>query len=139
MAEVEVDVETGQVRVLRFVAAQDVGRALNPLAVEGQIQGAVAQGIGWALWEGYRYNPEGRLANPNLVDYPLATAYDLPPIETVLIETYPAEGPYGAKGVGEPPIIPAPAAVMNAVADALGVPVGELPLTPERVMRAMER
>jgi CO/xanthine dehydrogenase Mo-binding subunit len=139
IAEVEVDVETGQVRVLRFVAAQDVGRALNPLSVEGQIQGAVAQGIGWALWEGYRYNPEGRLTNPNLTDYPIATSYDLPPIETVLVETHPADGPYGAKGVGEPPIIPAPAAVMNAVADALGVPVGELPLTPERVVRAMER
>jgi len=137
IAEVEVDVETGQVKVVRFVAAQDVGRALNLMAVEGQIQGAVAQGIGWALWEGYRYDEQGHLANPNLLDYPIATAPDLPPIETVLVETHPAEGPYGAKGVGEPPIVPAPAAVMNAVADALGVPVGELPLTPERVVRAL--
>lgn len=139
IAEVEVDVETGQVKVVRFVAAQDVGRALNPTAVEGQIQGAVAQGIGWALWEGYRYDERGRLANPNLLDYPIATAHDLPPIETVLVETHPAGGPYGAKGVGEPPIVPAPAAVMNAVADALGVPVGELPLTPERVVRAWRK
>jgi len=139
VAEVEVDVETGQVRVLRLVAAQDVGKALNPLAVEGQIHGAVVQGLGWALWEGYRYTPEGYLANPNLTDYPVATALDLPPIETVLVENHPAPGPYGAKGVGEPPIVPAPAAVMNAVANALGKPTGELPLTPERVLRALER
>lgn len=137
IAEVEVDAETGQIGLRRLIAAQDVGCALNPLLIEGQMQGAVVQGAGLALWEGYRYDGAGHVLNPDLVDYRIATAEDVPPIETVLVEVENPEGPYGAKGVGEPPIIPTAAAIANAVADALGVRVTELPLTPERVLAAI--
>jgi xanthine dehydrogenase molybdenum-binding subunit len=137
IVDVDVEPETGKVRVLRYTAVQDVGRAIHPGQVEGQIQGAVAQGIGWALYEGYAYDERGRLLNANLLDYKMPTALDVPPIEAVLLE-YPYAGhPFGVRGVGEAPIVPPPAAIANAIYAATGARLTELPMTPERVLRGM--
>src|SRR5215211_180420 len=133
-AEVEVDPETGISRVVDFVVAQDVGFAVNPLAVEGQMQGGAVQGVGYALLEELVYE-EGRLANPNLALYKIPTALDAPNVRTIIVEAASEHGPYGAKGVGEPPVVMSSGAVANAVANAIGVPVRTLPLTPERVLR----
>jgi len=137
IATVEVDPETGRVRLLKLVAAQDVGRALNPTLVEGQIQGGATQSVGLALMEGYRYGEGEQLLNPDLLDNPIPTALDIPVIQTVLIEEPCTDGPYGAKGVGEPPIIPGAAAVANAIYAAVGARVTTLPITPERVLAAL--
>jgi len=137
VAEVAVDPETGQVFLTRLTAAQDVGKAINPLAVEGQIQGGVAQSVGLALWEEVMYDEENQVRNPGLLDYRMPTAEDVPMIETILLEVPGGDGPYGAKGVGEPPIISPVAAVANAVAAAIGTRIYELPITPERVWRAL--
>lgn len=134
--EVEVDRHTGQVRVLDYVAAHDVGRALNPTGVEGQIAGGVAMGLGAALGEELLYD-RGKPVNPAYLNYPLPRAADLPKIRTVLIEHPDPHGPYGAKSVGEISINPVAAAVANAVAHATGVRVRELPLTPEKVRPAI--
>ena len=115
------------------MCAQDVGKVLNPLGAEGQIQGGVVQSLGFALTEGLMYSDEGRLMNPSLLDYRKLTAADVPNIETIMVEVPAPAGPFGARGVGEPPIIPAPAAVANALEDATGVRLTVLPLTPERV------
>jgi CO/xanthine dehydrogenase Mo-binding subunit len=136
VADVEVDPETGQVRLLRYCAAQDVGRAINPLSVQGQVQGAVAQGIGMALSESLVFR-EGRVANAGFLDYKIPSALDLPEIETVLVEGPAEDGPFGAKGVGEPPIVPVPAAIANAIFNAVGVRVTSLPITPEKLRRAI--
>ena len=138
IATVEVDTETGKVTLLGLLAAQDVGRAINPTQVEGQMQGGAIQSIGLGLMEGYRYGDD-RLLNPNLLDYPIPTILDVPDVETVLVEEPCSDGPYGAKGVGEPPIIPGAAAVANAIYDAVGVRVTELPITPERVLAALRQ
>ncbi|MCK6450087.1 MAG: xanthine dehydrogenase family protein molybdopterin-binding subunit [Alphaproteobacteria bacterium] len=138
VADVEVDPATGQVTILRYTAFQDVGRAVNPPSVEGQIQGSAAQGLGWALTEGFDYDREGRLRNANLLDYRLPTALDLPPIEVVLIETPVPGVPYGLRGVGEVPIVPPAAAVANAIARAIGRRVTAMPMTPERVVAALK-
>lgn len=137
LAEVEVDKDTGVVKLLRYVVAQDAGKAINPMSVEGQIQGGAAQSIGYALLEEMVYDEHGRLRNPSLLDYRQATAVDLPDIETILIEVPAPYGPYGARGVGEPSIIPAPAVIANAIEDAVGVRIYETPLNPERVWRAL--
>jgi len=134
LARVEVDTETGEVTLRDFVVIQDVGRAINPLAVEGQMQGGSVQSLGMALTEGLLFDPaSGRLTNPSLLDYRKLTAADLPSIETIIVEVPSPAGPFGARGVGEPPIIPAPAAIANAVQDATGVRITELPISPERV------
>lgn len=138
VCDVEVDPETGQVTVLRYTAFQDVGKALNPTAVEGQIEGSVAQGLGWALTEGFDYDAKGRLRNASLLDYRMPTALDLPPIECVIIETPVPNVPYGVRGVGEVPIVPPAAAVANAIARAIGVRISHMPMTPERVLRALK-
>jgi CO/xanthine dehydrogenase Mo-binding subunit len=138
VAEVTVDPETGQVILTRLVTAQDVGKAINPLSVEGQMQGAAGQSAGMALWEEVLYDEEGRVLNPNLLDYHMPTSADLPWIETILVESTGGDVLYGAKGVGEPPIIPPVAAVANAVASAIGVRLFQLPITPERVWRALK-
>jgi CO/xanthine dehydrogenase Mo-binding subunit/CO/xanthine dehydrogenase FAD-binding subunit len=135
-AEVEVDPDTGRVRVVRYVAAHDVGRALNPLAVEGQIQGGVAMGIGAALQETMSYEG-GRLVQRSFLDYRIPLATDLPPIEVILIEPEDPGGPFGAKSVGEPGLVAAPPAIANAVAHATGVRFTELPITPDRVVAAL--
>src|SRR4029453_17195240 len=135
-AEVEVDPETGQTRVVDFVVAQDVGFAVNPTAVEGQMQGGAVQGVGCALLEELVYE-EGRLANPNLALYKIPTTLDAPNVRTIIVEAASEHGPYGAKGVGEPPVVMSSGAVANAVADGIGVPIRTLPLTPERIVRAV--
>ena len=138
IADVEVDPKTGGVRVLRYTALQDVGKAVHPGLVEGQIQGGVAQGIGWALWEGYRYDAEGRLQNRSFLDYKLPTALDLPMIDTQLVEAVPnADHAYGVRGVGETPIILPPAVLANAIYQAVGIRMRQLPLTPDRILQAL--
>lgn len=137
VATVEIDPETGRVHLIDLVAVQDVGKALNPLLVEGQIHGGAIQGMGLGLMEGYRYDDEGHLANANLLDYAIPTSRDVPQVQTALVEDPAPHGPYGAKGVGEPPIIPGAAAIANAIYDAIGVRVTQLPMTPERVFDAL--
>lgn len=137
IAEVEVDIETGFVKLVRLVATQDVGFAINPMSCEGQIQGGAVQGVGWALYEGIQYDHHG-VVNRSFLDYLLPTAMDAPSVEVGLIELSAPDGPFGAKGIGEPPIIPTLAAVANAIADATGVRITELPITPERILTAMQ-
>jgi CO/xanthine dehydrogenase Mo-binding subunit len=137
LARIEVDPETGELTLTDFVVVQDAGRAINPLGVEGQMQGGAVQSLGMALTEGLLYDDAGRLTNPSLLDYRKLTAADLPPIETIIVEVPSPAGPFGARGVGEPPIIPAPAAIANAIHDATGVRITELPLTPERIALAL--
>jgi CO/xanthine dehydrogenase Mo-binding subunit len=136
--DVEVDPETGKVTVLRFVAAQDVGKAIHPSYVEGQIQGGVTQGIGWALNEEYIYDKNGRLDNPGFLDYRVPVASDVPMIDAVLVEVPNPAHPYGAKGVGEVNICPPMAAIANAIADATGRRLTELPMSPPKVLAALE-
>jgi len=112
-----------------------VGRAIHPGQVEGQIQGAVAQGIGWALYEGYAYNDQGRMLNPNFLDYKMPTALDVPPIEVLIVESPWAGHPYGVRGVGEVPIVPRPRPSPTPSMPATGARLTELPMTPERVLR----
>lgn len=138
LAEVEVDRETGHLRVVQYAAFQDVGVAVDPPAVTAQVEGGIVMGLGTALSEEMLWTPEARLANPGLLDYRLPRIRDVPPISVELIEGSAGAGPFGAKGTGEPPIIPVPAAVANAVADATGTRVFEVPLTPERVARALK-
>jgi CO/xanthine dehydrogenase Mo-binding subunit len=136
--DVEVDPETGSVKILRWVAAQDAGRAIHPSYVEGQIQGGVAQGIGWALNEEYIYDPKGRLDNPGFLDYRCPVASDLPMIEAILVEVPNPAHPYGAKGVGEVNIVPPMAAVANAIENAIGRRLTNLPMSPPRIVEALE-
>jgi CO/xanthine dehydrogenase Mo-binding subunit len=138
VCDVEVDTDTGLVTVLRYTAFQDVGLALNPAAVEGQIEGSVVQGLGWALTEGFDYGSDGRLRNASLLDYRMPTALDVPKIDCVIVETPVPNVPYGVRGVGEVPIVPPAAAVANAIARATGVRVWHMPMTPERVLRALQ-
>ena len=137
MAKIEVDPDTGQTTIHDFVVVQDAGKAINPLGVEGQMQGGAVQSIGMALTEAMMYDKNGRLMNPSLLDYRKLTAADLPNIETIIVEVPAPAGPFGARGVGEPPIVPAPAALANAVHDATGVRLTELPLSPERIALAI--
>jgi 4-hydroxybenzoyl-CoA reductase alpha subunit len=135
--EVEVDSQTGQVRILKFVAAHDIGTAINPMASEGQIEGGVLQGIGYALMEEMVWD-DGVLLNPNFQDYKVPYIWDAPEMKTILIESNDPDGPFGAKGIGEAPLIPTAAAVANAVYDAIGVRVKELPITPEKILKYLK-
>ncbi len=137
-ADVEVDQETGKVRILAYAVAQDVGLAINPLSIEGQIQGAVTQGIGWALMENYIFE-KGVMQNATLLDYKMPTATDVPMIETLIVEVGSSKGVYGLRHAGEPPMIPVLAAVANAVYAATGVRFKELPLTPEVVLKGIKQ
>lgn len=136
LAEVEVDPATGQVRILRYVVAQDVGRAINPAAIMGQIEGGVAQGVGYALYEGLQLEG-GRCVNGDMESYRLPTALEAPPVEAVIFEVPSPHGPFGAKGAAEPPIVPVAAVIANAVADAVGRPFDTLPITPFAVLAAL--
>ena len=138
IAEVEVDPETGQVEVTDFVAAHDVGRAINPLATEGQIQGGVAQGLGWALMEDMKVE-KGRVTNPNFLDYVIPTALDVPEIEPILVEPVEPNGPYGAKGIGEPALNPVMSAVTNAIHNATGIRIKELPISAEMIAAELKK
>ena len=137
--DVEVDPETGKVTVLRFVAAQDVGRAIHPSYVEGQIQGGVVQGIGWALNEEYIYNAKGCMDNAGFLDYRVPVASDLPMIDVAYWwRCRTPISPYGAKGVGEVNICPPMAAIANAIEDAVGRRLTELPMSPPKLLAAIE-
>ena len=136
--DVEVDPETGRVEILRFVAAQDAGRAIHPSYVEGQIQGGVVQGIGWALNEEYIYDEDGRMSNPGFLDYRVPVASDVPMIEPIVVEVPNPNHPFGVKGVGEVSICPPMAAIANAVADAIGRRLQELPMSPPKVLEALD-
>ena len=137
IADVEVDPGTGKVTVLRYTAVQDVGTAIHPSYVEGQIQGGVAQGVGWAINEEYYYDEQGHLLNSSYLDYRMPTTLDLPMIETVLVEVPNPGHPYGVRGVGEVPIVPPLAAIANAVADATGHRFTALPLSPRRIVEEL--
>ncbi|NJO33436.1 MAG: molybdopterin-dependent oxidoreductase, partial [Rhodospirillales bacterium] len=138
IADVEVDPETGKATVVRYTAIQDAGRAIHPSYVEGQYQGGVAQGIGWALNEEYIYGDDGKLQNPGFLDYRVPVASDLPMIDTVIVEVPNPRHPYGVRGVGETPIVPPMAAIANAMADATGVRFTDLPMSPPRVLKALD-
>ncbi len=138
VCDVEVDPETGHVTILRYTAAQDVGKAIHPAYVEGQVQGGVAQGIGWALNEEYIFDNDGRMENAGFLDYRVPVASDLPMIDTILVEVANPRHPFGAKGVGEVPIVPPLAAVANAVRAAIGVRMTDLPLSPPKVRAAVD-
>jgi CO/xanthine dehydrogenase Mo-binding subunit len=137
LSHVRVDRETGEVTLLRHVIAQDVGRALNPALVEGQMRGGATQGIGWALFEQLEHDEDGRLLTGSFLDYAIPTAERVPEIDTLIVEVPAPDGPFGAKGIGEAPVVGAPAAVANAVARAAGTRLYELPMTPPRVWRAL--
>ncbi len=137
VVDVEVDVETGKVEILRYTATQDAGKAIHPSYVEGQIQGGVVQGIGWALNEEYIYNDEGTMTNASFLDYRMPTCLDLPMIDAVIVEVPNPGHPYGVRGVGEVPIVPPPAAIANAIYDAIGIRMTELPMSPDRLLKAM--
>ena len=138
ICDVEVDLETGAVTVLRYTAVQDCGKAIHKAYVEGQIQGGAAQGIGWALNEEYIYNDEGRLDNPGFLDYRIPVASDLPMIDTVIVEVANPNHPYGVRGVGEVPIIPPMAAVGNAIDSAIGVRMTDLLMSPPKILVALD-
>ena len=137
--DVEVDPETGKVRILRYTAAQDVGKAIHPSYVEGQIQGGVVQGIGWALTEGYFYGEDGTMANPTFLDYRMPTTLDLPMVDCILVEVNNPASPHGIRGVGEVPLVPPMAAIANAIYNAVGVRLRELPMSPDRIVAALQR
>ncbi len=138
ICDVAVDKETGKVEIIRYTAIQDVGKAIHPSYVEGQIQGGAVQGIGWALSEEYIYNDKGLMENPGFLDYRCPVASDLPMIEAVLVEVPNPRHPFGARGVGEVPIIPPMAAISNAIKGATGLRMPDLPMSPPKVRAAMD-
>ncbi len=138
LCDVEVDLETGRTKVIRYTVIQDAGKAVHPSYVEGQFQGGAAQGIGWALNEEYLWDSEGQLENPGFLDYRMPVSSDLPLIDTVIVEVPNPLHPYGVRGVGETSFVPPLAAVANAVRDATGVRFHRLPLTPPRVLEGIE-
>ena len=135
--EVEVDAETGRVHIQRVVGAHDVGRAINPCACEGQIEGGIVQGLGSALMEELQVGANGEVRNPTFLDYKLPTARDIPEIVPIIVEAPCSEGPWGAKGIGEMTTVPIAPAVANAICDAVGVRIKDLPITAEKLLRAM--
>jgi CO/xanthine dehydrogenase Mo-binding subunit len=142
IVDLEVDPETGKVTLLRYTVVQDVGQAVHPTQIEGQMQGGATQGIGWALYEGYQYEDEcgpsaGQMLNPTLLDYKLPTALDVPRIDTVIVEVPYPKHPYGLRGVGEMPIVPPPAAIANAIYRATGARMDRLPMTPAHILSKM--
>jgi CO/xanthine dehydrogenase Mo-binding subunit len=137
IVDVEADPETGKVQILRYTALQDVGKAIHPSYVEGQMQGGAAQGIGWALNEEYVYDADGHMLNASFLDYRMPTALDLPMIDTVMVEVPNPGHPFGVRGVGEVPIVPPPGALANALYRALGVRMTVLPMSPAHVLEAL--
>jgi CO/xanthine dehydrogenase Mo-binding subunit len=138
ICDVEVDPETGGTKVLRYTVVQDAGKAVHPSYVEGQYQGGAAQGIGWALNEEYVYGEDGRLQNPGFLDYRVPVCSDLPMIGTQILEIPNPNHPYGVRGVGETSIVPPLAAVANAVSNAAGVRMTHIPMSPPRILAALE-
>ena len=138
IADVEVDDETGEVEVKRMVAVHDCGTPINPMLVEGQIEGGISMGVGFALQEEILFTDDGTQINPNLTNYIMPTSLDMPELEVELVDNYDPTGPFGAKGAGEPTAGPTAAAIMNAIYDAVGVRITSLPATAERVFGAMQ-
>jgi CO/xanthine dehydrogenase Mo-binding subunit len=138
LCDLEVDPETGVTRVVRYTVIQDAGKAIHPTYVEGQLQGGAAQGIGWALNEEYLWDADGKVENAGFLDYRVPVASDLPMIDTVIVEVPNPLHPYGVRGVGETPIVPPLAAVANAMHDATGVRFYRLPMSPPRVLDALD-
>ena len=138
IAEVEVDDETGEVDVIRIAAAHDCGTAINPMLVEGQVQGGISMGIGFAMQEEMLFDENGLQINPNLTNYIMPTSLDMPEIEVDIVENYDPTGPFGAKGVGEPTSVPTAAAILNAIHDAVGVRIYSLPATAEKILAAIK-
>lgn len=138
VAEVAVDAETGSVRPVRYAAFHDVGTVIDEAGARGQVEGGIVMGLGTALTEEAVWSDDARLENPGLVDYRIPTLEEVPPIDVTFVAGHLGAGPFGAKGLGEPPIIPVPATIASAVRDAVGAHVVELPLTPERVARALK-
>jgi len=136
--ELEVDRETGKVKILKYIAAHDVGRAINPMLLKGQIYGAAVMGVGYALTEQLQLE-KGQVMNPNFRDYKILSAKDAIPVEPVIIETIDKDGPYGAKGIGEPGCVPSAPAIANAIYDAIGVRIKDLPITPEKILAALKQ
>jgi len=137
-AEVEVDTETGVVKVLKIAAAHDVGRAINPVGCEQQIEGAVVMGVSNTLFEEFK-TEKGRILNDSLADYKVATTMDLPETVSIIVEAPPhREGPFGAKGIGEPAAAPTAPAIANAIYDAVGIRIKDMPITPEKVLAALK-
>ena len=136
IADVEVDPDTGKTEVTRYTAIQDVGKAVHPSYVEGQIQGGVVQGIGWALNEEYYFDNSGRMMNPTFLDYRMPTSLDLPMIDTVIVEVANSGHPYGVRGVGEVPIVPPMAAIANGIHGATGLRLDSLPMSPGKILEA---
>ena len=132
--DVEVDPDLGKVQILRYTVAQDAGTAIHPSYVEGQMQGGAVQGIGWALNEEYFYGDGGDMKNPTYLDYRMPTCYDVPMIDTIIVEVPDPNHPYGVRGVGEVPIVPPPAAIANAIYQAIGVRMKQLPMSPPRLL-----
>jgi CO/xanthine dehydrogenase Mo-binding subunit len=137
LVDLKVDPETGKATILRYTAIQDAGKAIHPSYVEGQMQGGAVQGIGWALNEEYFYDGEGRMHNASFLDYRMPTTYDVPMIDTIIVEVANPDHPYGVRGVGETPIVPPPGAIANAMAVAAGTRIYELPMSPPKVWKAM--
>ena len=138
LVDVEVDRETGRASIVRYTAIQDAGKAVHPAYVEGQMQGGAVQGIGWALNEEYIYDADGRIENPGFLDYRIPVCSDVPMIDTVIVEAPNPRHPYGVRGVGETPIVPPMAAIANAMENALGIRFTQLPMSPPRVLQAIE-
>src|SRR4051812_45999186 len=137
IVDVEVDPETGKVTILRYTAIQDAGKAVHPSYVEGQMQGGVVQGIGWALNEEYWFDDQNRMRNASFLDYRMPTCLDVPLIETIIVEVPNPSHPFGVRGVGEPPIVPPPATVANAIHAATGLRLTDLPMSPPKVWKAL--
>ncbi len=137
LVDLEVDTETGKVDILRYTAFQDAGKAIHPGYVEGQMQGGTVQGVGWALYEEYVFGEDGRMQNPSLLDYRMPTCWDVPMIDTVIIEVPNPGHPYGARGVGEGSIVPPIPAISNAIKDAVGIRVPVLPMSPGNIIKEL--
>ncbi len=137
VAEVEVDTETGEVEILKITAVHDCGKMINPLFVEGQVEGGVAMGVGFGMMEEMVVE-QGRVRNPQLTDYIVPTALDVPEIVTSIVERPEPTGPFGAKGIGEPSLLPTAPAIVNAIQNAVGVRIRDLPATPEKVLKALQ-
>jgi len=138
IADVEVDTETGEVEILKITAVHDCGKSINPLLTEGQIEGGVAMGIGYGTMEEMVVE-EGRVRNAQLTDYMIPTALDVPQIVTSVVERPDPTGPFGAKGIGEPSLLPTAPAIINAIQDAVGVRIRDLPATPEKILKALSQ
>ena len=138
ICDIEVDPETSATKVVRYTVIQDAGKAIYPSYVEGQMQGGSVQGIGWALNEEYLFDGEGQMLNPTMLDYRMPTALDVPMIDTVIIEVPNPSHPFGVRGVGEPPIVPPPPAIANAIKNATGLRMTELPMSPPRLFAALK-